>query len=101
MSEVSLCSAVTSSGGKLCRLECVGYSTVSDQLLSDIKTYCPKIEIVNLAGSGQVTGIGLIELVNERGRGIKKICVDDCPALSADAVVYAREVLGAGRFQCQ
>ncbi|KAF9364341.1 hypothetical protein BGX34_001827 [Mortierella sp. NVP85] len=99
VSEAGLRSAVTSSGGELCRLECVGYSTVSDKLLFDIKTYCPKIEIIDLASSGQVTGIGLMALVNERGRGIEKICVDDCPALSADAVDRARSVLGAGRVQ--
>ena len=99
VSEAGLRSAVTSSGGELCRLECVGYSTVSDKLLFDIKTHCPKIEIMDLASSGQVTGIGLMALVNERGRGIEKICVDDCPALSADAVDRARSVLGAGRVQ--
>ncbi|KAF9940039.1 hypothetical protein BGZ65_008486 [Modicella reniformis] len=69
------------------------YSSVSDRLLLDIKTHCPKVEMVQLANSGQVTGIGLMALVNERGRGLERICVDDCPALSADAVDRARMAL--------
>lgn len=94
VTEEGLRYAVTSSGGELCRLECAGYGNVSDKLLFDIKAHCPKIEYAHLANSGQVTGIGLMALVNERGQGLEKICVDDCPALSADAVDRARMVLG-------
>ncbi|KAG0369614.1 hypothetical protein BC939DRAFT_457362 [Gamsiella multidivaricata] len=94
VTELGLRQAIASSGAGLCRLECGGYISVSDRLMLDIKDHCPKIEVVHLANSGQVTGIGLMALVNERGRGLERICVDDCPALGVDAVERARVVLG-------
>ncbi|KAF8941181.1 hypothetical protein BGZ58_001462 [Dissophora ornata] len=94
VSEVGLRQAVASSGRELCRLDCAGYGSVSDKLMLDIKDYCPKIEALHFANSGQVTGIGLMAVVNERGRGLERICLDDCPAVSVDAVERARAVLG-------
>ncbi|KAF9350157.1 hypothetical protein BGX26_011619 [Mortierella sp. AD094] len=94
VSEQGLRHAVTSSGVELCRLECAGYSNVSDKLLFEIKDHCPKIEALHIANSGLVTGIGLMALVNERGRGLERICVDDCSGVSVDAVERARAVLG-------
>ncbi|KAG0258106.1 hypothetical protein BG011_003537 [Mortierella polycephala] len=94
VNEPGLRQAVISSGTELCRLECAGYRTVSDRLLLAIKDHCPKIEMLHLANSGQITGVGLMALVNERRRGLEYICVEDCPALGADAVERARSVLG-------
>ncbi|KAG0309610.1 hypothetical protein BGZ98_000496 [Dissophora globulifera] len=99
VSEQGLRDVVASSGGELCRLECAGYRSVSDKLLMDIKDHCPKIEVLQLANSGQVTGIGLMALVNERGRGLERVCLDDCTTVGVDAVERARTVLGdSGRI---
>ncbi|KAG0198315.1 hypothetical protein BGX28_008254 [Mortierella sp. GBA30] len=94
VAENGLRQAVVGSGGELCRLECAGYGSVSDRLLDDIKDHCPKIAMVHLANSGLITGIGLMALVNQRGQGLERICVDDCPAMGVDAVERARMVLG-------
>ncbi|KAG0311939.1 hypothetical protein BGZ99_009821 [Dissophora globulifera] len=99
VSEQGLRDVVASSGGELCRLECAGYRSVSDKLLMDIRDHCPKIEVLQLANSGQVTGIGLMALVNERGRGLERVCLDDCTTVGVDAVERARTVLGdSGRI---
>ncbi|KAF9576802.1 hypothetical protein EC968_003309 [Mortierella alpina] len=94
VTESGLRQIVTSSGGELCRLECAGYSSVSDRLLIDIKDHCPKIMMLHLANSGMITGIGLMALVNQRGPELERICVDDCPNMGVDAVERARVVLG-------
>ncbi|KAI1319851.1 hypothetical protein EDD11_002845 [Mortierella claussenii] len=94
VSEFGLQQAVMSCGAELRRFECAGYLNVSDRLMEDIKKYCPKIAMVHAAHSGMITGIGLMALVNERARGLERICVDDCPALRVDAVERARTVLG-------
>ncbi|KAF9962108.1 hypothetical protein BGZ70_008128 [Mortierella alpina] len=94
VTESGLRQVITSSGGELCRLECAGYSSVSDKLLMDITDHCPKIAMLHLANSGLVTGIGLMAVVNQRGQGLERICVDDCPNMGVDAVDRARVVLG-------
>ncbi|ORZ06089.1 hypothetical protein BCR41DRAFT_361194 [Lobosporangium transversale] len=95
VSEYGLRRAVKSCGAELSRLECSGYSSVSDKLMVEIAQYCPKIEMVHLANSGMVTGIGLLTLVHARGQSLERICLDDCPAVGIDAVELAREMLGS------
>ncbi|KAF9200869.1 hypothetical protein BGZ49_008908 [Haplosporangium sp. Z 27] len=94
VSELGLRHAVTSSGVEICKLECAGYPDLSDKLLNDIKDHCPKIEVLQISNSGSVSGIGLMALVNERGRGLKRVFVDNCSGVSVDAVERARVVLG-------
>ncbi|KAF9988348.1 hypothetical protein BGZ75_009600 [Mortierella antarctica] len=94
VTESGLRQVVASSGGELCRLECAGYSSVSDRLLMDIKSHCPKIAMLHLANSGLITGIGLMAVVNQRGQELERICVDDCPNMGVDAVERARVSLG-------
>ncbi|KAF9115651.1 hypothetical protein BGX27_007078 [Mortierella sp. AM989] len=94
VSEHGLCRAVTGCGANLCRLECAGYSSISDRLMYVITSSCPKIEVVHIANAGLVTGAGLMLLVRERGRGLQRICVDDCSRVSIDAVEMARALLG-------
>ena len=82
------------SGGELCRLEFEGYRRVSDRLMRELGDHCPRIAFLNLARSGELTGSGLLTLVTARGRGLERICVDNCPQMGRDAVERAREMLG-------
>ncbi|KAF9088836.1 F-box protein of unknown function [Mortierella sp. AD031] len=92
--EQGLCQAISSSGGELCRVECAGYMGMTDRIFHAIKDHCPKIEMVNLSSCGKVTGLGLLALVNARGRGLERVCVDNCPSVQLDAVDRARSLLG-------
>lgn len=92
--EQGLCQAISSCGSELVRVECAGYMSVTDKVFHTIKDHCPKIEMVNLSSCGKVTGLGLKALVNTRGQGLERVCVDNCPAVYLDAVEWARAVLG-------
>ncbi|KAG0369431.1 hypothetical protein BGX24_002422 [Mortierella sp. AD032] len=92
--EQGLCQAISSCGSELVRVECAGYMSVTDKVFHTIKDHCPKIELVNLSSCGKVTGLGLMALVNTRGRGLERIYVDNCSTVYPDAVELARSVLG-------
>ncbi|OAQ31558.1 RNI-like protein [Linnemannia elongata AG-77] len=92
--EQGLCQAISSCGSELVRVECAGYMSVTDKVFHAIKDHCPKIEMVNLSSCGKVTGLGLKALVNARGQGLERVCVDNCPAVYLDAVEWARTILG-------
>ncbi|KAG0291185.1 hypothetical protein BGZ97_005964 [Linnemannia gamsii] len=92
--EQGLCQAISSCGSELVRLECAGYMSVTDKVFHAIRDHCPKIEMVNLSSCGKVTGLGLKALVIARGRGLERVCVDNCSVVYSDAVEWARSFLG-------
>ncbi|KAF9133548.1 hypothetical protein BGW39_009519 [Mortierella sp. 14UC] len=92
--EQGLCQAISSCGSELIRVECAGYMSVTDRVFHTIKDHCPKVELVNLSSCGKLTGSGLMALVNTRGRGLERVCVDNCSTVYLDAVELARTVLG-------
>lgn len=94
LDEAGLIQLLPVSGEALTRLEFGGYRKVSDRLMEALREHCPKITYLNLDHSGALTGIGLLTLVSARGRGLERICVDDCPYVGVDAVERARALLG-------
>ncbi|GJJ76719.1 F-box/TPR repeat protein Pof3 [Entomortierella parvispora] len=94
LDEPGLLMLLSSSGGELCRLEFGGYRKVSDRLMTALRDHCPKITFLHLANSGELTGSGLLTLVQARGQGLVRICVDNCPQMRRDAVERAGEILG-------
>ncbi|KAG0055058.1 hypothetical protein BGZ83_009694 [Gryganskiella cystojenkinii] len=94
LDENGMLSLVQGSGSGLTRLEFGGYRKCSDKLLFALRDHCPRISYLNLAHAGELSGIGLLSLVDARGRGLERICVDDCPYVGADAAERARTLLG-------
>ncbi|KAF9912449.1 hypothetical protein EC991_010536 [Linnemannia zychae] len=71
-----------SSSLRMLDLKFAGYMSVTDKVFHTIKDHCPKVQFVNLSSCGKLTGLGLMALVNNRGRGLERVCVDNCKQVS-------------------
>ncbi|KAF8983474.1 hypothetical protein CPC16_009928 [Podila verticillata] len=95
LDESGLCQMLAGSGAELCLFECARNGTISNNLMEQLATSCPKIEVVNVSSS-QVTGLGVMALVNKRGTELRYLNLDGCQNVSADAIERARAVVGDG-----
>ncbi|KAF9423640.1 hypothetical protein BGZ94_008210 [Podila epigama] len=95
LDESGLCQMLAACGAELRLFECARNGTISNTLMEQLATSCPNIEYVNVSTS-QVTGVGVMALVNKRGSGLLHLKLDGCQNISADAIERARMVLGDG-----
>lgn len=95
LDESGLCQMLAGSGAGLRLFECARNGTISNNLMEQLVTSCPKIEVVNVSNS-QVTGLGVMALVNKRGAELRYLNLDGCQQVSADAIERARAAVGDG-----
>ncbi|KAG0335378.1 hypothetical protein BG004_008479 [Podila humilis] len=93
LDESELCQMLVGCGTELRMFECARNGTISNNLMEQLATSCPNIEVVNVSSS-QVTGVGVMHLVNKRGLGLQYLNLDGCQNVSADAIERARTTLG-------
>ena len=62
-----------------------------DGALDLIAAHCPQLEYLNVIASRRLTGAGVVSVVRNPGRRLKKLALNGCELVSHDAVVWARE----------
>ena len=70
---------------------------VNDDLVSDIPTYLPNIQRLDMSLT-QITGVGVKALVVGLKGTLQWLCLDECRYVSVDAVEYARREGVAVKF---